>query len=102
MDEKMMEMQKQIEELTKKLEAKNADAEEPKKEEPKKEEQKEGGFGAWLKRHWKGVTAGGAGLAAAAASTVVAYKKGKQLGVDHTVQYYNSDGSVSPLDPNVE
>lgn len=101
MDEKMVEMQKQIEELTKKLEAKNADAEEPKKEEPKKEEQKEE-FGAWLKRHWKGVTAAGTGLAAAAASTVLAYKKGKQIGVDQTVGYYNSDGSVSPLDPNVE
>ena len=100
MDEQMKAMQEENEKLKAELEAAKKAAE-PKKEEPKKEEQKEG-FGAWLKRHWKGVTAGGAGLGAAAASVVLAYKKGKQIGVDQTVQYYNTDGSVSPLDPNVE
>lgn len=39
------------------------------------------GFGGWLKKHWKGVTAAITGGGAAVASAVIAYKKGKAAGI---------------------
>lgn len=47
---------------------------------PVTEEQK-GGFKVWLKKHWKGVTAGAVGLVAAGGSAFAAYKKGKAAGI---------------------
>lgn len=43
--------------------------------------EQKGGFGAWCKRHWKGLVAGVTGALAVGGSAVVAYKKGKQAGV---------------------
>lgn len=44
------------------------------------EPQKEG-FGAWCKRHWKGLVAGVTGTGAVVTSAIFAYKKGKAAGV---------------------
>ena len=43
-------------------------------------EEQKGGFGTWVKRHWKGLVAGATATAAAVGSAVVAYKKGKAAG----------------------
>ena len=38
------------------------------------------GFGGWLKKHWKGVTATVVGVGAAVGTSIAAYKKGKAAG----------------------
>lgn len=58
------------------------------------------GFGGWLKRHWKGVTATIVGAGTAVGSAVVAYKKGKAAGV-MSVQPLQETEDYS-LDPNRE
>lgn len=90
------------EETEKKEETKMA--EETKKEETKTEKTEEKkGIGPWLKKHWKGVTAGAALIGGGIGSAFVAYRKGKSVGVAQTVNYYEQpQQSVSPLDPNVE
>lgn len=59
----------------------------------------------FIKRNWKKIAVGAGAVLTAVGSAFVAYKKGKQsgycAGVD-TMNQLNSDGSVSPLDPNVE
>lgn len=57
------------------------------------------GFGGWLKKHWKGVTATIIGAGTAVGSAVVAYKKGKAAGVMSVPQQEADDYS---LDPNRE
>ena len=43
-------------------------------------EQPKEGFGAWCKRHWKGLVAGVTGTGAVVTSAIFAYKKGKAAG----------------------
>ena len=38
------------------------------------------GFGGWLKKHWKGVTAAVVGVGTAVGTSIAAYKKGKAAG----------------------
>ena len=54
------------------------------------------GFGAWLKRHWKGVVAGVTGTGALAASAIVAYKKGKAAGQQCVPVQTDEDYSLNP------
>ena len=55
------------------------------------------GFGAWCKRHWKGIVAGATGLVAAGGSAFVAYKKGKAAGMAGIpVQQDAEDYSLNP------
>lgn len=56
----------------------------------------------WFKRNWKKVAIGAGTVLTAVGSAVVAYKKGKQQGVCVGMDMSNNDGSISPLDPNVE
>lgn len=79
-------------------------AEETKKEETKTEKKTEEkkGIGPWLKKHWKGVTAGAVAIGGGIGSAFVAYRKGKSVGVAQTVNYYEQPQQTSPLDPNVE
>jgi len=91
------------EETEKKEETKMA--EETKKVEETKTEKTEEkkGIGPWLKKHWKGVTAGAVAIGGGIGSAFMAYRKGKSVGVAQTVNYYEQpQQSVSPLDPNVE
>lgn len=56
-----------------------------------------GGFGTWLKRHWKGVVAAVTGAAAVGGSAVVAYKKGKAAGIMSVPQQQETeDYSLNP------
>ena len=58
------------------------------------------GFGGWLKKHWKGVTATVIGVGTAVGTSIAAYKKGKAAGVASVpCQYQEEDYS---LDPNQE
>jgi len=55
------------------------------------------GFGTWLKKHWKGVTAAVTGTGAAVASAIVAYKKGKAAGYAAAPQVAETeDYSLNP------
>ena len=54
------------------------------------------GVGNWLKRHWKGLTAGVAGVAATVTSAIVAYKKGKAAGVMSVPVQPQEDYSLNP------
>ena len=54
------------------------------------------GFGGWLKKHWKGVTATIIGAGTAVGSAVVAYKKGKAAGVMSVPQQEADDYSLNP------
>ena len=62
-------------------------------------EQQKGGFGAWLKKHWKGVAAGVSALGAIGGSAVVAYKRGKAAGVA-SVPVPMAEPEDYSLDPN--
>ena len=85
--------QENVEQKTEETKAETKTVETKNEEKPKKE--------GWFKKHWKGVAAGAAGVAGAAASVFVAYMKGKKVGIAGTVDYYEKQ-NVSPLDPNVE
>lgn len=51
---------------------------------------------SWLKRHWKAVAAGAAALGTAVATTVVAYKKGKAVGIASVPMPEPEDYSLNP------
>lgn len=68
-------------------------------QQPVQQEQQKTGFGAWLKKHWKGVTAAVTGTGAAVASAVVAYKKGKAAGIAAAPQTVGEPEDYS-LNPN--
>lgn len=63
-------------------------------EQPKEEPKKENFF----KKHWKGITFGGVGLAATVTSAIAAYKRGKAAGIA-SVPQQQEDYS---LNPNIE
>lgn len=63
-------------------------------EQPKEEPKKENFF----KKHWKGLTFGGVGLAATVTSAIAAYKRGKAAGIA-SVPQQQEDYS---LNPNIE
>lgn len=65
----------------------------PQKQTPAEEPK---GFGTWLKKHWKGVTAGITGVGAAVGSAILAYKKGKQAGVNSVPVMEQEDYSLNP------
>ena len=55
------------------------------------------GFGAWLKKHWKGLTAGVLGPGGLVTSAFVAYKKGKAAGMAQTpMPVEQEDYSLNP------
>lgn len=55
------------------------------------------GFGGWLKKHWKGVTATVLGVGTAVGTSIAAYKKGKAAGVASVpCQYQEEDYSLNP------
>lgn len=55
------------------------------------------GFKAWLKKHWKGLTAAAVGAAAAGGSAYAAYRKGKAAGMAGVpVQQEPEDYSLNP------
>lgn len=66
--------------------------------EQKTEQQTEqkAGFGAWCKRHWKGLVAGVTGALAVGGSAVVAYKKGKAAGIMSVPVPEQEDYSLNP------
>lgn len=78
-------------------------------EQKQEQKQKENKLFGWVKRHWRGLSIGAAGLAAATGSAVLAYQKGKKMQASVDYEYErqqgwldtntNDDGS---LDPNVE
>lgn len=57
------------------------------------------GFGGWLKKHWKGVTAGAAAILAGGGSAFVAYRKGKAAGI-MSVPTPPTENEDYSLDPN--
>ena len=74
----------------------NAQPETPVQQQATQPEEKHG-FGAWLKKHWKGVTAGATAVLAAGGSAFVAYKKGKAAGMAGIpVQQDAEDYSLNP------
>lgn len=50
----------------------------------------------WLKKHWKGVTAGAAAVVTAVGSAFVAYKKGKAAGIMSVPTPPQEDYSLDP------
>lgn len=68
-------------------------------QQPVQQAQQKTGFGEWLKKHWKGVTAAVTGTGAAVASAVVAYKKGKAAGIAAAPQTVGEPEDYS-LNPN--
>ena len=56
---------------------------EPQQQTAPQTEEKKGGFGAFVKQHWKGLVATVTGALAIGGSAVVAYKKGKAAGMNY-------------------
>ncbi len=54
----------------------------------------------WFKAHWKGIVAGATATAAAVASTIVAYKKGKANGIASMPQIPTAPDEDYSLNPN--
>ena len=58
--------------------------------------EKKVGIGTWIKAHWKGLVAGIVGAGAIGGSAVVAYKKGKQAGMNTVPCGEQEDYSLNP------
>jgi hypothetical protein len=74
--EQVMEGQQQVQQAPVQAEPQNVQA-----NQPAVTEQQKGGIGDFVKRHWKGLLAGLTGTGAAVTSAILAYKKGKQAGM---------------------
>ena len=72
---------------------------EKEQEEQQKSEEKTG-LKSWLKRHWRGVTAGIIGTGIIGGSAVLAYKKGKKTGMSYVPLPTEEEQEDYSLNPN--